>query len=175
MQTKTQSLTAAEITDKILNCKGNFVKVYWKSNPSPAAAHKKNGVILEKVTNAVVRAGIDFANLSSVKEGIENGERGEVQSLPWGEYLVFPYLIKHRSKGSDTDTIYVRLYPSVANTPKVKYFVNGVSVAKEEFASYLTASEASKLLHPEDNKPVECFTIKQENILGTEDYEEMVE
>ena len=84
MQTNTPSLTAADITNKILSCKGNFVKVFWKSNPSPAAIHKKNGVVLEKVTNAVVRAGIDFANLTSVKEGIANGERGEVQSLPWG-------------------------------------------------------------------------------------------
>jgi hypothetical protein len=168
MQTNTPNLTAAEVTNKILSCKGNFVKVFWKSNPSPAAIHKKAGVVLEKVTNAVVRAGIDFANLTSVKESIANGERGEVQSLPWGEWKVFPYVITHKDKE------YIRLYPSVANTPKVKYFVNNEEVDKTTFASYLTNSEANKLLNPED-KPIECFTISADNILGTEDYNELVE
>jgi len=168
MQTTTQSLTAADITEKILNCKGNFVKVFWKSNPTPAAPHKKAGVILEKVTNAVVRAGIDFANLSSVKEGIANGERGEVQPLPWGAWKHFPYVISHKDKE------YIRLYPSVGNIPKVKYFVNNAEVDKTTFASYLTPSEANKLLNPEE-KPLECFTISADNILGTDDYNELIE
>lgn len=168
MQTNTPSLTALQITEKILSCKGNFVKVFWKSNPTPASAHKKAGVILEKVTNAVVRAGIDFANLSSVKEGIANGERGEVQSLPWGEWKQFPYVISHKDKE------YIRLYPSVGNTPKVKYFVNNSEVDKNTFASYLTPSEANKLLNPEE-KPLECFTVSADNILGTDDYNELIE
>jgi len=168
MQTTSPSLTAADITNKILNCKGNFVKVFWKSNPTPAAPHKKAGVILEKVTNAVVRAGIDFANLSSVKEGIANGERGEVQSLPWGEWKHFPYVISHKDKE------YIRLYPSVGNIPKVKYFVNGGEVDKTTFAGYLTPSEANKLLNPEE-KPIECFTVSDYNILGTDDYNELIE
>ena len=167
MQTTSPSLTAEQITNKILTCKGNFVKVYWKSNPSPAAIHKKNGIILEKVTNAVVRAGIDFANLTSVKEGIANNERGEVQSLPWGEWKHFPYIITHKEKE------YIRLYPSAANTPKVKYFVNNAEVDKATFATYLTNSEANKLLNPED-KPLECFTVSADNILGTEDYNELI-
>jgi len=168
MQTTSPSLTAADITEKILNCKGNFVKVFWKSNPTPASAHKKAGIILEKVTNAVVRAGIDFANLSSVKEGIANGERGEVQSLPWGEWKQFPYVISHKDKE------YIRLYPSVGNIPKVKYFVNNAEVDKNTFASYLTPSEANKLLNPEE-KPLECFTVSADNILGTDDYNELIE
>ena len=61
MQTKTQSLTADEILSRILNAKGQFVKAVWKSNPKPAAAHK--GVLLEKHTSAVCRAGINYANL----------------------------------------------------------------------------------------------------------------
>lgn len=143
------------------------MKVYWKSNPSPAAVHKKNGIVLEKVTNAVVRAGIDFSNLTSVKEGIANNERGEVQSLPWGEWKHFPYVITHKEKE------YIRLYPSAANTPKVKYFVNDEEVDKNAFAAYLTNSEATKLLYPEE-KPLECFTVSADNILGTEDYNELI-
>ena len=77
METTHTPLPAEVIRQKILDAKGNFVKAYWKSNPSPAAAHKKT-VVLEKVTAGVVRAGINYANLSAVKDAIEAGERGEV-------------------------------------------------------------------------------------------------
>lgn len=167
MQTKTQSLTADEILSRILNAKGQFVKAVWKSNPSPAAAHKKAGVFLEKHTSAVCRAGINFANLSSVQQGIEEGTRGEVQSLPWGEWKVdsegnsmFPYVITHK------DTDYIRLYPTDSRCDTV-YFVSGKQVDKDTFASYLTPSEAAKMSSGE--KP-ECFTIKKDNILATEEF-----
>lgn len=166
MNTNTASLTADQVINKILNTKGSFVKAFWKSNPKPAAAYKH--VILEKVTNAVVRAGIDFSNLSSVKLAIENEERGEVQSLPWGNWKQFPYIIEH--KGAD----YIRLYPSTGNNhfPSSTYHVDGNMVDKETFASYLTNSDKQKLLNPEENRP-ECFTVKFDNILGTEEYEEL--
>jgi hypothetical protein len=166
MNTHTASLTATEVINKILNTKGSFVKAYWKSNPKPAAAHKN--VILEKVTSAVVRAGVNFANLSSVKDAIENGERGEVQSLPWGNWKQFPYIIEHK------DAEYIRLYPSTGNNhfPSSTYYVDGQVVDKGTFAEFLTESERKKLLNPEENRP-ECFTVKSDNILGTEDYEEL--
>jgi hypothetical protein len=167
MKTTQQSLTADEILSKILSSKGQFVKAVWKSNPTPAAAHKKAGIVLEKHTSAVCRAGINFANLSSVQQGIEEGTRGEVQSLPWGEWKIdsegnsmFPYVITH--KNAD----YVRLYPTDSRCETI-YFVNGSTVDKETFASYLTPSKAAKM--SSDEKP-ECFTIKRENILATEDF-----
>ena len=160
MQTNTASLTAQEILDRILNSRGQFVKAVWKSNPTPAAAHKKAGVILEKHTSAVCRAGINFANLSSVQQGIQEGTRGEVQELPWGQWKQFPYIIEH--KGAD----YVRLYPTESRC-EVLYFVNGEKVDKATFASFLTPSEASKM---DSGERPECFTIKQENILATEDF-----
>ena len=83
--TKTQSLTAQQILERILNAKGNFVKAVWKSNPNPAAAHKKAGIVLEKHTSAVCRAGINYANLSAVQNAIEAGERpSEIGPLPFG-------------------------------------------------------------------------------------------
>ena len=170
MTTTSKSLSAEMIKDKILNSRGQFVKVKWKSNPSPAAPFKKTHT-LEKVTEGVVRAGIDYANLSSVKDAIASGSRGEVQPLPFGEWISFPYLIKHRPKGSEEDVIYVRLYPSI-HIPKSLYYVNGENVDKETFATFLTPSESKKLLEPTDNRP-ECFTIKEHNILGIP--EEVVE
>jgi hypothetical protein len=164
--TTTTTLTADNIVDLILDSKGSFVKVCWRSFPKPAAAHK--GVVLEKTTSAVCRAGIDFSNLGVVKEAIANGERGEVEPLPWGEWKKFPYIIEH--KGVE----YIRLYPSNAANqfPTCRYFVDGVEVSKEAFSCYLTPAEARKLLAPvEEDKPL-CFTIKRENVIGTEDFAE---
>lgn len=175
MTTTTNPLSAEAIRNKILSCKGQFVKASWKSNPAPAASFKKEGVILEKHTVAVVQAGVNYANLSAVKEGIASGERGEVGELPFGQWYVdpltqkswFPHVITHRPKGSEKDQFYLRLYPSNANNhiPKSIYYVNGEVVDKKKFAEYLTPSEARKITDPkEDDKPL-CFTIKLENII----------
>jgi len=166
--TKTQSLTAEQILERILKAKGNFVKAVWKSNQTPAAAHKKAGIILEKHTSAVCRAGINFANLSSVQQGIAEGTRGEVQELPFGTWLHFPYIIKHTPKGSEDEQYYVRLYPTDSRSNTI-YFVNGNQVDKDEFSQYLTESDKKKMYSGE--KP-ECFTIKKDNILSTEDFYE---
>ena len=158
MNTNFNSLSADVIREKILNAKGKFVRASWKSNPKPAGKFKN--VILEKRTIGVVQAGVDYSNLSAVQNAIADGERGEVQELPWGQWKVFPYIIEH--KGEE----YIRLYPSqgINHYPKSSYFVNGEEVDKEKFAEYLTPSESKKLLEKEDH-PL-CFTIKSENILG---------
>jgi hypothetical protein len=161
MTTNTSPLTADTIIQNLLSSKGQFRRAIWKSNPSPAAAHKKAGIVLEKKTSAVVRAGINFANLSSVKIGIEEGTRGEVQELPWGTWVQFPYVIEHK------DSYYLRLYPSDTKSTTM-YFVNDEEVDKDTFASYLTPSESAKLYTGE--KP-ECFTVKRDNIIGMEEFE----
>lgn len=162
MNTKTQSLTSEQITEKILNSKGNFLRAAWKSNPKPAAKHK--GVDLEKRTTAIVRSGISYENLSAVQKGIEEGTRGEVESLPWGEWKVdsqgeslFPYVIEH--KGQD----YYRLYPTDSKC-ETHYYVNGEEVEKEKFAEYLTPGKARELF--EEKNPL-CFTVKADNIIST--------
>ena len=131
------------------------MSVEWSSSTAPAAAYKKAGVVLEKITRSVVRTGVDFANLRTVKEAIENGERKEVGSLPWGEWKQFPYLIEH--KGAQ----YLRLYPVMTVAPKVAYKVNGQEVDRDTFKSYLTPSAQADM--DKDTVP-ECFTVKAENV-----------
>jgi len=161
--TNIQSLTASDVLAKFFASKGQFVRAAWKSNPKPAKDHK--GTLLEKRTTTIVRSGVSFANLSSVKAGIESGERGEVQELPWGgEWVYYPYLIKQEKGGNAK--YYLRMYPTDA-IPTVKYFVNSEEVDKEKFASYLTPSESKKMIDG-GYKP-ECFTIKMENVLSTDD------
>ena len=136
--------------------KGSFQSVTWKSNPKPAAIHK--GITLEKQTTAVCKAGIDFANLSSVKAGIASGERGEVESLPWGEWEAFPFTIAHKGER------YVRLYPAAqSNQARTHYFADGKEIGGLEFMSYLTPSDAAKMAS--HDKPA-CFTVRESNLIG---------
>lgn len=116
---ETSALVAA------FNRAGAFQSVQWTSTVKPAAAHK--GSTLVKTTTAVVRTGVDYANLG-VNADTETGE------LPWGEWAVFPYVVQHNGQE------YVRLYVK-DGTVKTRYAVDGVTVDREEFLSYLTPSQ----------------------------------
>ena len=143
--------------------KGRFIKAVFKTEKKGAAAHK--AVRLEKRTEGVFRAGLSFENLSSVKEAIENGEREEVGSLPFGRWERYPYTILHTPAKTTQEIRYVRLYPTNNENQRVKvqYLANGIEVSREQFASYLTPSERKEML--EGSKAVECFNVKHGNLL----------
>ena len=139
---------------KLLDVKGQFVRIEYKSEQKPAAAHKTSK--LEKRVLGVFRAGIDYANLGTVKTAIADGSRGEVQALPWGEWESFPYTIRHNGK------LYVRLYPA-KGAASVTYFVDGNEVTREQWKAMLTPGDARKM---DEKREVDCFTVKAENILA---------
>lgn len=134
--------------------KGQFITLAFKSEPKPSKDSK--GKVLVKETKGIFRTGINYANLSPVKEAIEAGERGEVGSLPWGEWAVFPLVIVNGDKQ------YLRITTSPFHRPSVRYSVDGVEVSKEHFESHLSPSNRSK---PED-KPVLVFNINSENLVS---------
>jgi hypothetical protein len=140
--------------DKFFGNSGQFISATFKSEKKPAAIHKNT--LLEKRIEGVFRAGIDFGNLGSVKDAIANGERGEVQPLPFGEWLKFPYLIQYK------ETQYVRLYPTKNCVLKVQYLVNGVESTKDNFLSFLTPSDKAKA---ENGEKPECITVKVSNLI----------
>lgn len=149
--------------DDLFTKKGQYISATFQTEKKGAAAHKL--VKLEKKTSGIFRAGIDFGNLSTVKESIENGERGEVQPLVWGKWEKFPYTILHTPKNQTEEIRYVRLYPSLNQIHKVsvQYLVNGVETTKQKFVSYLTNSDAREML--EGGKEIECFTVMHKNLL----------
>jgi hypothetical protein len=150
--------------DKFMTSTGQFCRVTFTSEKRPAAKHK--GRKLVKRTNGLFRSGIQFKNLGAVKEGIAAGERGEVQPLPWGQWVEYPYIIEHKG------TFYIRLYPPHKRNDdgrlvpcwnesqlSIEYYVDDKAVNKEEFNSFLTPSDAKK----GDDRP-DCFTVKSESI-----------
>lgn len=148
-------MKANEIVSALKTRKGQHVSVEWSRT-----LKTRSGVthVITKRTTAFVRAGIDYAKMASVKEAVASGEREEVQSLPWGEWTEFPFIITH--KGND----YVRLYPATfANLkPSVQYFLNGKQVSAEEVKPLCLSSE----FRDKDDEAPKCFTLKAETILS---------
>jgi hypothetical protein len=160
---------AQTLIDTVKSCKGQFIRVEYRTTVKTAAAHKD--VTITKHVNGVYRTGIDYANKASVKEAIENGERGEVQPLPWGQWAVFPWIIVH--KGAE----YVRLFPvsSVTSKPDVRYELeseswpehNGTNISEDVVAKFLTPGDKAKLYEQDRDVP-ECITKKlvDVNVIG---------
>ena len=154
--------------EKFLSANGQFVRAGFRTTKKPAAKFK--GTILEKETVGLFTAGKNYANLKAVKEAIASGERGEVQKLPFGEWVTFPFIIKHTTK-DNVENFYIRFYPDPKSRITVKYFVNQQQVEKEVFNSFLT---------PSDQKPNDSgvFVVKAENIISlcdtADDFQEAV-
>ena len=154
--------------NKFRSAKGQFISVTWTSEKKPSAKFK--GTKLVKRTSGVFRAGISFERLGAVQDAIRNGERGEVQPLPWGDWEEYPYFIQHNGQR------YVRLYPPsktitengtekrvadwAAARLDVKYYVNDVEVDRDVFNGFLTPSEAAK---KETN--TDCITVKESGLI----------
>lgn len=143
----------------VQECKGQWIDAEWNSTPTPKAASKKAGITLRKNTVAVVRTGVQFANLATVKEGIASGERGEVGELPWGaKWLVYPFGMVHPN-GKE----YFRFTLGSNTRPAVRYFVteNGTEteVNRDTFLSHLPPSAAKP------KEPSEVISVSLDNIV----------
>ena len=145
--------TNINVINAFLAAAGKFSSVTFKSNPKPAAAFK--GVTLEKVTTGVFRSGINFANITVVKDAIANGERGEVEPLAWGTWEKFPFVIAHKGER------FLRLTKVNGLKSTSKFFVNGAEVSKDEFESFLVPSARSSA-----KTPTEVFNIKEANLVS---------
>ena len=133
--------------------KGQFIELSFKSEGKPSKDHK--GRLLEKRTVGIYRTGVNFANLSSVKEAIEKGERGEVQPLAWGTWEKFPFVIAHKGER------FLRLTTVNGVKSKSTFKVNGKEVSRDEFESFLVPSARSSA-----KTPTEVFNIKEANLVS---------
>ena len=151
---------AEALIEAVKGCKGQFVHVEYVTHVKTSAAHKNK--VIKKYVQGVFRTGIDYANLKSVREGIANGERGEVKPLPWGQWAVHPWIIEH--KGEE----YIRLFQVKDSAVISRYLVEidsepqikppGIT-SKEWVATFLTPADAEKLLS-DDREAPECITKK---------------
>ena len=139
--------------------KGQWFKAVWISDVPVKASAKRNGIVVNKMTYATVRYGIDYTNMKSTKTKIMNGELNPTHELPWGKWVENKegIFIEHTNKNGDKN-IYLRLYSS-PNKSRVKYFLNGKPIEKEKLMNlgYVQDSVWKK-------SPSDCFTINVTNI-----------
>lgn len=147
-----------DVLNAIQHRKGQNLRAVWQREAHCCKGHKVPRI--EKRTSTLVRTGIDFANLGSVKAGIEAGEREAVQPLAsWQEWASFPFILRAKKGGTE----YVRLYhASFANKPHVEWLLEGRAVPFSEVEPYLLASEKPK----EDKEASPCFQVKCEDLLS---------
>lgn len=116
---------------------------------------RKGQEMIMKESKFQCRAGVDYNNISNVIEKREDGRLpSEPQSLPWGEWEVFPYLISHKGE-------YYFRCTTIKTTmiPIVRFLKNNVEISKDEAIISCLASEFR------DNDDRDVFTIKISSIL----------
>ena len=111
-----------------------------------------SGTIVKKTT-MTVRAGVNYDNISAVKEGRETGELpSENAGLPWGKWKVFPYVIEHNGKD------YFRFSKLNGGKIETKFFLDGKEVDRSEIEEFALASEFS------NKGDFEVFSVSEENV-----------
>lgn len=147
-----------DFLEKLMARRGQIVTVRTRR---PLKMRKGAETVL-KTSDFQCRVGVDYDNIATVKEGRANGELpAENAGLPWGEWAVFPYVIRHTSKGSTQEELYVRctmLNNGYRKSP-VFELTDGTVVEKEEAMLMALASEFKE---GDDNA---VFNIKLSSIL----------
>lgn len=130
-------------TQEILNQMGNVKKGKYVS----LKKKKDLGEGIEKISDIVIRLGVDYANMK-VAEG------KEVSGLPWGKWVegLEGLVIEHKGN------YYLRVASSYSNNGKSIYLLNGNEISQEEVIA--TLGEKKVLSANPD-----VYNIKFENIL----------
>jgi len=134
--------------------KGSNIIVEWTRNGKT----RKRLNITDEITKSVRmvgRIGIEYDNTKSVQVKRATGELPtENQGLPWGEFEIYPYLIKHKTQQ------YLRFFKGTGNSkPQVQWFKNGIAVSLESIKDLMPISESKT------GKPTpDCFCIKIDSI-----------
>jgi hypothetical protein len=131
--------------------KGANIVCEWERDAKVKVAGRNLNI--RKAVRMVGRVGLTYDNLKAVKEKRETGELPKENAglQAWAEWLTFPFLLGHKTKG----TQYLRLYKGTSKkvAPSVSWTMNSKAVDKEEIACYLQASELKK-------SEGDCFMVK---------------
>lgn len=150
-----------QIEEKLgkIHC-GSFTKVVYKTTLTVNKDHK--GVEVTKVVKAVVRIGVRYSEMASVKAKAAakavTGLAVDLNKLPWGEW-VSRFLIENKGQ------LYVR-FACAKNNANLKpvvlgYYANGEEVSEERAREMTHPSEWTK---KEDD--LDVFNKKIEDVIS---------
>ena len=134
---------------KVLARAGQFTGFLWTR---PVKTRKGVSSIVTKTVRCVGRVGLSYDKRAAVQAARESGELPSTpQPLPWGSWLLFPYLITHK------DALYVRIYPVPGRLPKVIYRIDGQLATKAQAQAICLASEFNEV-----RDDIGCMTLRAE-------------
>jgi len=142
--------------------KGANVILEWTRQ----AKTRKGAPMIHKAVRMVGRLGLTYDNQAAVQEKRSNGELPtENKGLAeWAEWVQFPFLIRHRTKG----TMYLRMYSGTSKKvkPHRQFLMDGEAVSFEMVEAHLLAAEKK-------SEHGDTFMVKVEDV--TRIYSENVE
>lgn len=113
-------MNANEILNKLNNIKkGRFISLKKR---------KDLGSGVEKISDLVIRLGVDYANMA-----INKDRKDAIGALPWGHWVegLEGLVIEHTNKQGE-HKLYLRVASSYSNTSRSVYMQNGVEISKED-------------------------------------------
>ncbi len=131
--------------------KGTFTRIVYESSPTLTAEARKSGVQVVKLTEKVVRIGVDYQNIEAVKIAESLRTTPKLERAPWCHWEIDNILAKHNNKDD-----YYLAFASVndGHHTKTTWFINGRHVTREEV-------EASGFIIPSYFKPTNDIPVVQ--------------
>lgn len=141
-----------DLLKKFLSKTGQICSVTWQRD---CKVYKGETRSVQKRVSAVVRAGVNYDKMASVKEKREDGTLpAENQGLSWGKWFVFPYIIEHKGEH------YLRFSHFSGGKLETHFFLDGKEVDKSELEGICTAAEFV------DRDGLDCFNVRASSILS---------
>ncbi len=146
--------------------KGAYTKVVFKSIKEAYKSYEKeNGkTVIEKVTEGVVRFGIDYYNTSTYKNKIIDSNKEPNRNGSQYDNLVSGYedlLVETNRNGVVSHKI--KMYASKSDSLRMasKWYLNGVEVDKSALEGIMKAESK-----PKNEDDFITFTIKAQNLIS---------
>lgn len=142
-----------DLLQTFLAKRGQFLSVTWQRPVKTLKAFA--GLNIQKRVEAhSVRAGVNYDAMNNVQEKRENGELPVVnQGLPWGEWEIFPHVIKHKTNR------YFRFSTAGNSTFKRQFLLDGEPVEFDSIKEMILASEKT------EKDELDVFNVKEESVL----------
>lgn len=133
--------------------RGSFRSLEWQSKLPLRKEYAGHEVI--KRTKGVVRFGIEYGHMQSVKDRRESVESSGTGELKWGKFILYPFFISHN------DNVYLRVYRAFNTKFKVQYFLDGQQVKREDIEGMCLKSAFRNT-----DRPLDTFTVNIENVIN---------
>lgn len=137
--------------------KGTYQKIVFETVLEGVRSHKGEKIL--KRTEMIVRVGVEYKNLTV------NADK-ETGSLPFGEFVIYPYIIKYTNKEGVTK-FYLRVTSTFNEMQKCKvkfYTEDGMEITRPEAVERCGAKAKAKT--SEDNGMPIVMTIPVNSIVS---------